>query len=664
MLFSMGVALYTSRIVLATLGIEDFGIYNVIGGVVIMMSVLNSSMSIAVQRFLAFELGQNNELQLKKTFNISLFTHAVIAVIVLIIAETAGLWFVSTQLNIPDNRMYAAIWVFHLSVFSCLLSILQVPFTAAIISNEKMGVYAYLGILDVVLRLLIAYILIIGSFDKLILYGFLTLGTTFLILLIHVFYCKKHFPETRFHFVWDGDLFKKIISFSGWNLFYEFAWVAVSQGINILLNIFFGPAVNAAKAISNQVNVAIRRFSVNFQTALKPQIIKTYASDDLSSMFNLLYRGSRFSFYLLFFISLPVLLETEYILNLWLVDVPEYTVIFCRLIIIHSLITVMSNLLGTAVSAHGNIKRYKIFTSLTFFINLPISYFILKQGGSPEITLYVYVFISICQLFVRLFEVKRLINLSIRQFIKEVVLNIAVVSVISMIVPLFYQLISSFGGQRFVISTILSILSVALTVYFLGLKKSERVVIIGYMGQKIGNYLEYGRFSAEKQEFYMQPKLSNTQNKPKKKYLWTFLLIVGLGTVGYFTYPSIQSIIEKRDTAPEEALAVDTLYTEFPHFDDEKDIIPQTQPIISQTISGNYFVIVASLPTYAEAERHINMLQRRATGHSFEIIDAGNQRFRISAGSFDDLAEAQRQMEQIRTMAWSPRDIWIWIVRQ
>jgi len=477
----MTITLYTSRVILHTLGVVDYGIFEVIGGVVVVMSVLSATMSIAAQRFLSFELGLKDELQLKKTFNISLYTFIGLAVFLLIIAETAGLWFISNKLNLPNDRMYAAQWVFHLSVFSCILSIIQVPYTAAIISNEKMDIYAYLGIIDVVLRLCIVYILLLGSFDKLILYGFLTLGVTILLTLIYIIYSHRNFPETHFYFIWDKPLFKKIVSFAGWNLFGEIAYVSVSQGINIILNIFFGTTVNAARGLSYRVHGAITRFYINFQTALNPQIIKTYATNDLSAMFKLLFSGIRFSFYLLFILALPFLLETEYILMLWLGEVPDLTVIFCRLVIITSLIDVTSGLLTTAADAHGDIKRFRFFDSLTWFSVLPISYLILKHGGSPESTIYVYGSISICVLLVRLYLVKQLIKLSIRKFMKEVILNVIIFSAVAVIVPLFYHFNSSPGLQRFLISTIISVLSVALTVYFLGLKKSERVIINNYV---------------------------------------------------------------------------------------------------------------------------------------------------------------------------------------
>lgn len=485
MMFVMLVSLYTSRIILNVLGIDDFGIFNVVGGVVAMFGFLNSSMIIAVQRFLSFEIGKNDLIQQKKIFNISLITHIIIALIVLLLAETLGLWIVKTQLNIPVDRFDAAVWVYHFVILSSMLTIVQVPYNAAIISNERMGIYAYIGIAEVVLRLVIVYILLIGTIDKLILYGGLTLSVSALIMFITIFYCIRKIPGTKFEFLWDKQLLKKLLSFAGWNILGESAWIIALQGVNIVLNIFFGPVVNAARGISYQVTSAVSRFSANFQTALNPQIIKTYAIENFQEMNKLIFRGTRFSYYLLFIIALPILLETEQILNIWLVEVPPYTVLFCRLVLLNALIDVLSNLLTTAVRAYGNIKKYQIIVSLLLMANFPISYLVLKAGGEPESTLYIYGIIAALLLITRLMLLRGMIRFSIKDFILKVMCRIIVVTVVSSVLPCIYYLLTPESLLRLVFTVLISVVSIGLSAFFLGLEKAEQLGISNTIKNKL-----------------------------------------------------------------------------------------------------------------------------------------------------------------------------------
>ena len=485
MLFTMLVSLYTSRVILSVLGVDDFGIFNIVGGVVAMFGFLNSSMVIAVQRFLSFEIGKNDLTQQQKIFNISVITHVVMAFIVLILAETIGLWVVKTQLTIPVDRLDAAIWVYHFVVFSGMLTIIQVPYNAAIISNEKMSVYAYIGIVEILLRLLIVYLLLITSIDKLAFYGILTFVVSFVVMFFTIFYCIRKIQGTRFQFFWDKQLFRKLLSFAGWNVLGESAWIFATQGVNIVLNIFFGPAINAARAISFQVNSAIYRFSYNFQTALNPQIIKTYAVDDLTAMNKLIFRGTRFSYYLLFIIALPIFLEMEQLLNLWLVQVPPYTALFCRLVIICSLIEVLTNLLTTAVRAYGKIKKYQIIVSSLLVANFPLSYLALKFGGEPEYTLYIYGIIALSLLFVRMVLVRKMIRFSIREFLKTVIFPIILITVVSSIIPCLYYFLTPESFLRLVVSVLLSVVSIGISIYFLGLEKGEKSEITNFIKRKL-----------------------------------------------------------------------------------------------------------------------------------------------------------------------------------
>lgn len=474
MLFLMVITLYTSRVILEVLGVEDYGIYNVVGGVIAMMGILNTSMSISVQRFLSFEMGRENTERVKDIFSISLLSHLVIAVIVLIIAETIGVWFAATQLNIPQIRYEASIWIYQCAVISALLAIVQVPYTAIIMSKERMGIYAYISILEAVLKLAIAYALLIGNTDKLILYAILNTLSSLLLLLINVIYCTKVFNEACFRFVWITNDVKRLISFAGWSMFGELAWIMTGQGVNIILNIFFCPVVNAARGIAEQVNAAVSRFIQGFQTAVNPQLIKQYASGDISSMKLLLFRSTRFSYYLLLFLSMPIILNTDYILSLWLVEVPDYTSIFCQLILINSLTMTLSNLLAQVARAYGKIRKYQAWVSFFLLLNFPLSFIVLKLGGSPESTMYVYLGISIVLMIVRLLIVKPMINLSIQVYFTEVLGRVGGVTIISLFFPIVvkYYTLNNFSG--FLLVSLASFVSIIAAIYLFGLPTNDK----------------------------------------------------------------------------------------------------------------------------------------------------------------------------------------------
>ena len=353
MLFSMFVSLYTSRIVLEILGVEDYGIYNIVGGVVTIFSFINSSMSSATQRYLSFELGKEDLERLNKVFSSALSIHVLTGILIIILGETFGMYFLLNYLNIPADRLDIAIIVFQFSLFSTFLSIVQVPYNASIMANEKMDIFAYVSIAEVLLRLLMVIMLSFIDVDKLMLYSILIFSVILTTTSYLKYYCIRNFKECSFAFVRDKVLYKELLSYSGWSLFGNIAAVSMSQGINILLNVFFSPAVNAARAISYQVSGAIQSFASNFQAAANPQIIKSYANNDNNYMLTLIFASSRITFYLLFLLALPILIETNFILQLWLKKVPDYTVIFTFLIIINSLIDSISGPLRVANQATG-----------------------------------------------------------------------------------------------------------------------------------------------------------------------------------------------------------------------------------------------------------------------------------------------------------------------
>jgi O-antigen/teichoic acid export membrane protein len=474
MLLTMAVSLYTSRVVLNTLGVEDFGIYNVVGGFVAMFGFLNSAMASATQRFLAFEIGKQDKIQLRNVFSMSVNIHFFIAFIIFIFGETVGLWFVNTQLTIPFERMAAARFVYQFSVFTLLVYILSVPYNAMIIAHERMNVFAWVSIAEVSLKLFIVFMLQWFGFDKLKFYAILMFGVALIIRIIYGIYCNKKIRESKFRFYWDTPLFKILINYAGWNLWGNSASVIMGQGVNILLNIFFGPAVNAARSIAFQVKVAINQLVVNFQMALNPQIIKSYAVKDFNYMHQLIFQGAKYSFFLLFILSLPIILEAETILKLWLKTVPEYTIIFTQLVIINILIDSISGPLMTAAQASGMIKLYQGVVGGLLILNLPVSYLFLKFGFSPEITLYVSIGISIIALYARLRIISPLVNLNIFLYFKEVIFRIIPVTLIAIIIPIIIITNLREGFSRLVITVLISSIIVGTTVYFVGLGKSER----------------------------------------------------------------------------------------------------------------------------------------------------------------------------------------------
>lgn len=477
MLFTMAVSLYTSRVVLNTLGVIDYGIYNVVGGVVAMFGFLNSAMSSSTQRYITFELGKNNFQQLQKVFNTSILIHTYISIIILILAETIGLWFLYNKMSIPIDRIDAAMWTYQGAIASTIVLIMSVPYNATIIAHEKMSAFAYIAILEVVLKLAIVYLLLIGSFDKLKLYAFLMFSIQLIIRLIYGNYCKKKFPETKIQKVNDWKLFKEMLSFASWSLWGNLAVIACSQGINILLNIFFTPTINAARGIAVQVQNAISQFSLNFQTAINPQITKSYAIGDYSSMHKLIFRSSKFTFFLLLFLSLPILLETKLILTFWLKNVPEYTIDFLRLILCITIIDAIANPFMISASATGKIKLYQSLVGGILLTILPISYVTLKMGGNPESVFIVHLSICIIAFIIRLIIIKPMIQLSISLYFKKVIIKCITVTAIALILPVSFKYWAKESLTSFIFVCLTSIISVGLTIYYIGLDKNEKLFV-------------------------------------------------------------------------------------------------------------------------------------------------------------------------------------------
>ena len=481
MILTMLVSLYTSRVILNTLGVEDYGIYNVVGGVVSMFAFFNSAMSSATQRFLSYEIGRGDFVQLQKTFNATQIIHIGIAILIFILAETVGLWFVKTYLVIPAERLEAAIWVFHFSVLSFMVSIIQVPYNATIIAHERMNVYAYVSIIEVTLKLLIVFMLTWITFDKLKLYGILHFCVVLIIAAIYRVYTRRNFQESRFELVKDKKLYKTLISYSGWSLFGNIAAVAQGQGVNIILNIFFGPVVNAARGIAVQVEGAVNSFVNNFQMAVNPQIIKSYAANEKDYMTSLIIRSSKFSFYLLFLLSLPIILEIDQILKMWLINVPSYAQIFTVLILVITFITSISGPLKIAIQSTGKIAVYQVVIGTLLIFILPISYGFLKLGYPPEITLYITIVIEIIALILRFFFLKKLLDFPVFRFIKDVIVRNIIITVLSTSLPLLIRFLMDDNIVRLFCVILVALIWNTLVIYFIGLTKFEKIFILKFL---------------------------------------------------------------------------------------------------------------------------------------------------------------------------------------
>lgn len=485
MILTMLVSLYTVRVVLNVLGVTDYGIYNVIGGFVSMMSFLSGTMSSASQRFFAFELGKNNHQGLKESFSASLTIFFILGFICFILFETIGLWFLNTQMIIPNDRLSAANWVYQFSILSFILTILVNPFNAAIIAHEDMKIYAYISVIEVIFKLVIVYLLLLFPYDKLELYGFLILGVTTIISLSYVLICIRRYPECNLRLRWNITIIKPIAHYAGWNTIGAVSNILKGQGVNVLLNVFFGPIVNTARGIAFQVNNAFNSFIVNIYMAVRPQITKAYAIGDREYMMELVFKSAKASYFLLMILSMPFLLETNFLLNLWLNEVPEYTVTFTRLLVVCLLIEAINNQLFGALQASGKIKTYQIFICSIQVLILPVSYLLFYFGAAPDSTLYVSIIATLFCFIPQLIISKKIINLSISLYLKEVVGVIICVTIISYILPLGIYYVMDIGYVRCLLVCFVGIISSLTTIYYLGLTKEEKFFLIKTIKNKI-----------------------------------------------------------------------------------------------------------------------------------------------------------------------------------
>ena len=478
MLFLMVVSLYTSRVILQALGVEDFGVYNVVGGFVALFAVLSKSMSSAATRFLTYEMGKGNKEKLNTVFSTILIIHIVLVIIIATLSELIGIWFVNNKMVISPDRLYAANWVFQLSVLTFCFNLITVPYNAAIIAHEKMSAFAYISIFEGVGKLIIAFLVMKSPIDCLIYYALLMFMIQFVVRTMYQIYCKRHFTECTFHYVIDRPQLKEIFSYATWNMIGTSSAVLRNQGGNVLINLFGGPVVNSARAVANQVLHAVDGFVHNFVIALKPQITKSYASGDWKYMMTLIYKGSRFSYYMLLFLSLPLLINTDFLLHLWLKTVPEDSVSFVQLTLVFTMIESISQPLITAQLATGKIKNYQIVVGGLQIMNLPVSYLILRNGGIPETILFVAIFFSFCCLATRLYMLRKMIHLNTLDFTTKVLLNILAVTTVSSIPP--YLIKINRGTESllsFIVISFTCLCCTVFSIYYIGFSRSERVQV-------------------------------------------------------------------------------------------------------------------------------------------------------------------------------------------
>ena len=483
------VSLYTSRVILQALGVEDYGVYTAIGGVVSILNVVFGPIDSAISRFLTFELGRGDKDRLRRYFSTGLTIMIVFSILTIVLLETVGIWFLNNKMVIEDNRITAAGWVLHLSIAAFVVNMISSPYRAAIIAHERMSLFAYMGILDALLKLAVAFAIKFSSSDKLILYAVLLLAVSIFIRFIYTIICNKEFEECRNpKLKIDRELFGGLFSFAGWNIFGAASLVCRNQGVNILFNLFGGPVVNAAFGIANQVNGAVGSFVNNFTTALNPSVIKSYASEQKDYMMSLIYQGAKYTYFLVLLFALPILLETEYITQLWLGQIPDYSVSFIQLMLLHSLIESMSKTIMAGTHASGIIRTYQIVVGSFQIIVLPVAYILLSMNLSPTSVLMSTLIIDFIALIVRLFLARGIFSLSIREFVFKVICASFLVSVVSLIIPLAVRMTLSEGFARFCMVCTFCVLSTSSSVLFIGCTSTERRSILAKCTQLLSRF--------------------------------------------------------------------------------------------------------------------------------------------------------------------------------
>lgn len=486
----MIVSLYTSRIILNVLGVENYGIYNIVGGTISFLSILTGSLSGAISRFITYGLGEGNLERLKSVFSTSVSIQLGISAIIFIIAEIGGLWMLNSNLNIPDERMNAAFWVLQFSILTFITGLISVPYDACIIAHEEMKVFAYIGILEVALKLLFVLTLYLTSayLDNLITYAFLLFLIAVILRIVYSVYCKRKFSECNYQFKIDKSLLKEMMSYSGWNFFGNAAYIFNTQGVNVLINVFFGVTLNAARGIVTQVEGAVMKFVENFTTAITPQITKSYAAGNQEYMFTLICKGTKFSYFLLLLFLIPIEFEADTILKLWLGVVPEYTALFLRLSLIGTVMVLLGTMGLKAIFATGRIRNYQLSVTIVGCLVFPITWILYKSGYPAFISYLVYIFIYGSLNAIRLFYMHKLLGFPLAMYLKQVLYPIVIVTVVSIIIPgvLYINMNQSF--IRLITTTLVSFMMTATSIYFFGLNSGEKNMILSKLHNIISHF--------------------------------------------------------------------------------------------------------------------------------------------------------------------------------
>lgn len=479
----MGVSLFTTRITFKILGVEDYGINNIVSGVIVLFTFMDMVLNAATQRFLSFEIGRKNEERTNAIFSTSMTIYLVFVLLVIILGETIGLY-VFYKLNIPQDRITAAFWVYQFSILTFSINIIRIPFNATIMAYEKMNFYAYLGIIEAILKLAFVFLLFILPFDKLILLAGLNTLTALTILLAFKTYSNKNFPITKFRLIRDKAEFKPLLSFSGWSLFGSISNISAQQGVSILLNMFLGVTVNAAVGIANQIASSVNSFVSNFQVAFRPQITKLYSSGDISGFYALIFRASKFSYYLFLILAVPIIVTTPFLIHLWLGEVPEYAVIFTRLIIIYLMIDALSAPLWMAIEAVGVIKKYHLYTSVLIVLNLPLAFVVLKYGYAVYYVWIIKILIALSVLLFLLLYTKKQFGFPLWKFLLKVLVPVACITLLSFPVPIYFnQFYEQWTG--FLVSCVVAVIMTTLLIILIGLDKTEQGLLTHVIKGKI-----------------------------------------------------------------------------------------------------------------------------------------------------------------------------------
>lgn len=489
-LFMLFISLFTSRITLQALGVNNYGIQSAVGGVMAMFSIVSGSLSRSISRYITFELGRGDKDKLKRIFSTSLNIQLLIGLVIFLLGETLGVWFLNNQMNIPADRMTAANWVLQFSIWSFIIGLTQTPYGACIIGHERMSVYAYFGIANAVFMLIIVYLLYISPYDKLITLSALGFIVSVVMRMVQRIYCARNFEECHYQFVFDKGLMKEMSGFAGWSFLTNTAWIFNTSGLNILINIFFGVSFNAARGLAGSIEGHIKKFYGDFMTAINPQITKSYAAGQLDDMHKLVCRGTRLSYFLMFTLTLPFLFEAHIVLFLWLGQVPDYTVLFFRLSTIAQLVTLLGQTGVTACMATGKIKWYTIIITSVGFLVFPLTWIAFKLGMSVETSYIIYIIIYALLDYIRLLIMKRLLNFPIMMYVHDVLIPVLKVTTIAVILPfVLYNTLDSSIFKSFLV-IVLSLLSASATSYYIGLNENERVFVTSKVNALIHKYIK------------------------------------------------------------------------------------------------------------------------------------------------------------------------------